>query len=150
MRRTLVLVAILSVAAPLAGHPATTEQRRGTYLVPGPPDGGYVNNIAGFGVGGYLFSAGGIPRAIDIDDATGNPIGFKVCQDWDGDGICENNEEYQGCSAGKVTIPPALGYKANVRTTVFIRNMDLDCERYGVDPGRAMATTGEIILFVER
>lgn len=143
------LVVLLAALAVIGPAGAATEERRGTYLVPGPPDGGYVDNVGGYGIGGYLFAAGGIPRAIKIEDVTGDPIGFKVCQDWNDDGICGNNEEFQHCSAGKVTIPSALGYRANVPTTVFIRNFDLDCEQHGVDPGQAMATTGDIVLFVE-
>ena len=136
MRRALTVLAV-SVAIVVPAH---ADVMTGDYVA--PPGGAFTDTVAGHGIGGYIFAAGGKPLKIRVHDETGNTVSIRVCQDIDRDKNCENPEEFKVCAHDSVTYDiPQTNKPWNTTTpiAVFVRSGDTACD--GV-----LATAGTITL----
>lgn len=105
----------------------------------------------GASLGGAWFSAGiqgpdERPSAITVNDASGGPISFMVCQDLDGDSICGNRDPSVGaieprvaaCAVTSDLSGSPVPFDKVILTRVFILTATVDCPN--------LASTGTITV----
>jgi len=141
---TLISLAVLIAAAP----PVSAHSVSGTYTIPSTPGVSVVCSpnclgAPGLNLGGHQFPGiNEIPASVVIQDASGNPVSYTVCQDLNADSVCGNQNPSVGAlephTAGCGTSTNLTGFQAGRVTSVFVRAIDGACA--------GTATSGVITL----
>jgi hypothetical protein len=106
-----------------ADHSATRE-----YSIAGP--GTQSSALEGFEIGGVRFAPDvETPGAVVVDDASGGPVGFLVCQDPNADADCGGDGEPRLFSCGSLAdlSQSTVSFDASLETTVLVFAAHEDC-----------------------
>jgi hypothetical protein len=143
MRRAWIALVALSMMTVFAQPAAASHSETKTYDLSSPGVSATVSDVS---IGGVSFSAeelqGETPTEVVIEDATGGPVPYVVCQDQNNDVTCggEGEPRVEGCGTeADLTEPDQGEWDTETAVTVFVSTASDAC------PG-AVGTTGSVTL----